>query len=72
MGHDDRAVRLDNELIDGDVAAVGEITSRERLGGLLRYYYRAAQTSGPLQSGGDLSARMGAQRIAVLLDGRRP
>ena len=33
---------LDNELIDGHVSAVGEITSRERLGGLLRYYHRAA------------------------------
>ncbi len=33
---------LGNELIDGDVSTVGEITSRDRLGGLLRYYYRAA------------------------------
>ena len=31
-----------NELIGGEVGSVGEIASRERLGGLLRYYYRAA------------------------------
>ena len=34
----DRAVRLGNELIDGEVSMMGEITSRERLGGLLRCY----------------------------------
>ena len=33
---------LGNELIDGEVSTVGEVTSRERLGGLLRYYYLAA------------------------------
>lgn len=33
---------LGNELIDGEVRRVGDITSRDRLGGLLRYYYRAA------------------------------
>ena len=34
---------LENELIDGcDQAAVGEVATRERLGGLLRYYHRAA------------------------------
>ena len=33
---------IGNELIDGEVSTVGEITSRERLGGLLRYYHRAA------------------------------
>jgi hypothetical protein len=30
---------LGNELIDGEADAVGEITSRERLIGLLRYYH---------------------------------
>jgi hypothetical protein len=36
---------LDNELIDGgeDVGrATGQVQCRERLGGMLRYYYRAA------------------------------
>ena len=33
---------LGNELIDGGLNTVGEIRSRERLGGLLRYYHRAA------------------------------
>ena len=34
---------LSNRPIDGEVSTVvGEITSRERLGGLLRYYHRAA------------------------------
>ena len=33
---------LGNELIDGEVGTVGEIVSRDRLGGTLRYYYRAA------------------------------
>ncbi len=33
---------LGNELIDGEVSTVGEITNRERLGGLLRYCYLAA------------------------------
>ena len=33
---------LGNELIDGEVRTVGETASRDRLGGLLRYYYRAA------------------------------
>jgi hypothetical protein len=33
---------IDNELIDGSPTSVGEIASRERLGGLLRYYHRAA------------------------------
>jgi hypothetical protein len=30
------------QLIEGEVSTVGEVTSRERLGDLLRCYYRAA------------------------------
>lgn len=40
--HDERNHQgIGNELIDGEVSTVGEITSSERLGGLLRYYRRA-------------------------------
>ena len=33
---------LGNELIGGSPSMVGEVATRDRLGGLLRYYYRAA------------------------------
>lgn len=33
---------LGNDLIDGEVRTVGDVASRDRLGGMLRYYYRAA------------------------------
>ncbi len=33
---------IDNELIEGESGSVGEIACRERLGGLLKYYHRAA------------------------------